>query len=252
MIYILFIYGSADVDEVLVQMRDGKDTNHGENEAFMATFVALNAFGMLLSGLLCILASKVKLANLAGFLPYPVLCGFFSSVGISVWMSAFKVDNGVTIQKVLASGDMVHILSEFGRHMPSLVAGTALYMYGPKNVGYLIAIIMSTVVLAYTVLGITDHSLEEAQDMGFFWKSSEVVMANQSQDVQLKWGMLGPPTPLGLFFPSVFRCISWPAFLNGLSNVVAMSIIYLLRCSLRECVVFFMVYTLWLQYLTML
>lgn len=213
---------------------DDSQAEHGDMEIFLATFVALNAFAMLLSGLLCILASKVKLANLASFLPYPVLCGFFSSVGISVWMSAFKVDTGVGVQKVLASGDFGHILNEFGRHLPSLFAGAALYKYGPQKIGYLIGIIAATVILAYTALVVTNHTLEEAQEMGFFWKSSEVVMANESQDKQLIWGMWGPPTPLGLFFPSVLKCISWPAFMNGLNNVIAMSIIYLLRCSLRE------------------
>jgi hypothetical protein len=206
-------------------------------EVFLATFVALNAFGMALSAGLCILASKVKLANLASFLPYPVLCGFFSSVGISVWMSAFKVDTGMTVQKVLVSGETC-IFKEFGRHLPSLAAGAALYNYGPKKIGYLIGIISSTVILAYTVLMVTNHTLEEAQEMGFFWKSSEVVMSNESDDKKLMWGKLGPPSPLGLFFPSVLKSICWPAFMNGLNNVVAMSIIYLLRCSLREYICF--------------
>lgn len=213
---------------------EGNTESHDDMEVFLATFVALNAFGMLLSGLLCILASKVKLANLAGFLPYPVLCGFFSSVGISVWMSAFKVDTGMAVQKVLASGEVMHIIAEFARHLPSFIAGCLLYNFGPKNIGYLIAIITSTVLLAYTALSVTNHTLQEAQEMGFFWRSSEVVMANESKDVQLSWGRLGPPSPLGLFFPSVLKCISWPAFANGLNNVIAMSIIYLLRCSLRE------------------
>lgn len=230
---------TADIDQVLAQ-NDDSQSNHSDKEVFLATFVALNAFGMLLSGLLCILASKVKLANLAGFLPYPVLCGFFSSVGISVWMSAFKVDTGEAVQKVLASGDMSLLLSDFGRHLPSLIAGAALYNYGPQKIGYLIGIISSTVILAYTLLMITNHTLEDAQVMGFFWKSSEVVMANESEDKLLSWGTWGPPTPLGLFFPSVFSSISWPAFMNGLNNVIAMSIVYLLRCSLREsCLISF-------------
>jgi hypothetical protein len=225
---------AADVDEVLVEMQNDTDSERNDMAVFLATFVALNAFGMLLSGALCILASKVKLANLAGFLPYPVLCGFFSSVGISVWMSAFKVDTGVSVQKVLASGNIKYILVEICRHLPSLFGGAALYLFGPRNIGYLIGIISSTVVLAYLVLIATDTTIEQAQDMGFFWKTSEVVMADESDTHQLAWGFFGPPTPFSLFFPSVMRCICWPAFLNGLNNVVAMSVIYLLRCSLRE------------------
>jgi len=54
--------------------------------AFLATFVVVTAcFGLVLSGLLSIVAARIKLANLGLFLPYSVLCGFFSTVGILMW-----------------------------------------------------------------------------------------------------------------------------------------------------------------------
>lgn len=225
---------AADVDEVLVQMRGASSFGHAVHDdmgVFLATFVALNAFGMALSGVLCILASRIKLANLAGFLPYPVLCGFFSSVGISVWMSAFKVDTGVGVQKVIASRNVKYICAEFIRHIPSLVGGVALYIFGPRKIGYLIGIILATVVLAYFLLFVTNITIGDAQEMGFFWKSSEVMMTKHPESAPNKWG---PPAPFGLWCPSVLKSICWPAFLNGLNNVIAMSVIYLLRCSLRE------------------
>ncbi|KAL7532451.1 hypothetical protein ACHAXR_004636, partial [Thalassiosira sp. AJA248-18] len=43
----------------------------------------------------------------------------------------------------------------------------------------------------------------------------------------------GPPSAFGLWSPSALRKICWPAFMNGLANVIAMSVIYLLRCSLH-------------------
>ena len=118
---------AVDVDEALVRMRPpgggggggmGAEYDDGDDAAaFLATFAALNAFGMMASGLLCALAGRVRLANLAGFLPFPVLCGFFSSVGLSVWLSAFKVDAGTTVGRALADGTIVEKL---GRHVPSL------------------------------------------------------------------------------------------------------------------------------------
>jgi hypothetical protein len=117
---------AVDVDEALVHMRPpqgggggGGDAEYDDDDAaaFLATFAALNALGMLLVGLLCALAGRVRLANLAGFLPFPVLCGFFSSVGLSIWLSAFKVDAGTTVGRALADGTIVEKL---GRHVPSV------------------------------------------------------------------------------------------------------------------------------------
>ena len=62
---------ASDIDDVLVQLADSEDGGD-DADVFLATFVALNAFGMVLSGILCVLAGKIKLANLASFLPYPV------------------------------------------------------------------------------------------------------------------------------------------------------------------------------------
>jgi MFS superfamily sulfate permease-like transporter len=222
---------ASDIDEVLVRLRG--DDSVDDTAAFIATFVALNAFGMMLSAFFCLLAARVKLANLASFLPYPVLAGFFSSVGISVWMCAFKVDTGQTIQSVIGSGDVTLLLTKLGRNLPSFVAGVALYLLGPKNPAYLIGIILGTVVLAYATMLVTDTSLQEAQELGFFWKKEEVMMSQDGESFESSWGFYGPPRPFGLWVPSVFGKICWPAFMNGVSDVVAMSVIYLLRCSLH-------------------
>mmetsp|Transcript_16617 Transcript_16617/g.35906 ORF Transcript_16617/g.35906 Transcript_16617/m.35906 type:complete len:1197 (-) Transcript_16617:138-3728(-) len=218
---------AVDIDEVLVQLQDDHDSGD-DSGAFLATFVALNAFGTLFSGLLCVLAGKVKLANLAGFLPYPVLCGFFSSVGISVWMSAFKVDTGVTIQKAISSGSGMSLLMNFARHAPSFIAGAALYVLGPRGPHFLLGIIVSTITFAYLTMLLTHTSLEEAQDLSFFWKKEEVMMSTDGKDFSY-----GPPSAFGLWSPAVLRKICWPAFMNSLSGVIAMSVIYLLRCSLH-------------------
>ena len=224
---------AADIDEVLVglQQQDGNEERSSDTDddtsIFLATFVALNAFGMLFSGVLCVLAGKVKLANLAGFLPYPVLCGFFSSVGISIWMSAFKVDTGMTIQHAIALEDGMRLLKNFARHAPSFVAGSALYRLGPRGPHFMLGIIASTVGLAYLTMLLSGTSLDEAQDMSFFWKKEEVMM-DKSLDFTY-----GPPSAFGLWSPQVVGMICWPAFKKGLPGVIAMSVIYLLRCSLH-------------------
>ena len=213
---------AADIDEVLVREGGGGGGGSGndDTDVFLATFVALNSFAMLLCALLCVLASHVKLANLALFLPYPVLCGFFSSVGVSLWMSSFKVDTGVPIQQFWGTEDR---LFSFMKHIPSIISGTALYFLAPKSPLYLIGIVACTIVAAYSIMLVTGTSLHDAQTLGFFWKEEEVVMSPEAhRDYQTH-----------LLFSSAFQKICWPAFKNGLPGVVALGLIYMIRCSLQ-------------------
>lgn len=118
------------------------------------------------------------------------------------------------------------MLMDFARHAPSFVAGVALYIYGPRGTHFLIGIISATIIFAYLVLFLTGTSLEDAQDLSFFWKREEVMLSSKSFNY-------GPPSAFGLWNPAVMGKICWPAFMNALDNVIAMSVIYLLRCSLH-------------------
>jgi MFS superfamily sulfate permease-like transporter len=222
---------AMDIDEVLVlqqqQQQEGGGGEGGESlfvdgddtDVFLATFVALNAFGMLVCSVLCVLASHVKLANLALFLPYPVLCGFFSSVGLSIWMSSFKVDTGITVQHFWGSEHRLFLVT---KHIPSLISGVALYFLAPKSPLYLIGIVVCTIVLAYSTMLLTGTSLHDAQTLGFFWEENEVVMSPQDYDY-----------PMHLWSHGAVEKISWDAFMNGVPDVIAMGLIYLIRCSLQ-------------------
>ena len=207
---------AMDIDEVLVLQQHDED----DNDVFLATFVALNGFGMAVCAVLCVLASHVKLANLALFLPYPVLCGFFSSVGLSIWMSSFKVDTGIAVQHFWGSEHRLFLVM---KHVPSILSGIALYLLAPKSPLYLIGIVACTIALAYSTMMLTGTSLQEAQDLGFFWEEKEVVMSPQAYN----------DYPMHLWSQGVFKKISWDAFRNGVPDVIAMGLIYLIRCSLQ-------------------
>lgn len=211
---------AMDIDEVLVlQQQQGLDDDDDDTDVFLATFVALNGFGMAVCAVLCVLASHVKLANLALFLPYPVLCGFFSSVGLSIWMSSFKVDTGITVQHFWGSEHRLFLVM---KHVPSIISGIALYFLAPKSPVYLIGVIAWTIVLAYSTMLLTGTSLYEAQALGFFWEEKEVVMSPQTYHY-----------PMHLWSHGFFEKISWDAFMNGVPDVIAMGLIYLIRCSLQ-------------------
>jgi len=210
---------AMDIDEVLVlqQHGTGLEEEDDDTDVFLATFVALNAFGMAVCGVLCVLASHVKLANLALFLPYPVLCGFFSLVGLSIWMSSFTVDTGIAVQHFWGSEHRLFLVM---KHVPSIISGTVLYFLAPKSPVYLIGIIAWTIVLAYSTMILTGTSLHEAQALGFFWEEKEVTTPQTHY-------------PMHLWSHGFFEKVSWDAFMNGVPDVIAMGLIYLIRCSLQ-------------------
>lgn len=78
-----FLAGLAqNIDQVLWE-----HSMEDNDQVFLATFGMVLAVGFGLSGCLCILAARVKLANLGAFLPYSVLCGFFTTIGVLMWVS---------------------------------------------------------------------------------------------------------------------------------------------------------------------
>eukprot|EP00985_Skeletonema_marinoi_P009507 scaffold4417_cov73-Skeletonema_marinoi.AAC.1 len=66
-------------------------------------------------------------------------------------------------------------------------------------------------------------SLHEAQALGFFWEEKEVVMSSETHH----------DFPMHLWSHGVLKKISWDAFWNGVPDVIAMGLIYLIRCSLQ-------------------
>jgi hypothetical protein len=64
-----------------------------DDSIFFSSFAVLLEIGMGLAGLLFLLvAATFKLANFGTYLPYSVLCGFFSAVRVLLWALAFSVD----------------------------------------------------------------------------------------------------------------------------------------------------------------
>ena len=215
---------AIDIDSKLVELGLQDDT-----ATFLATFVALNSFAVFLSGALCVLAGRIKLANLANYLPYPVICGFFSSVGISLWMSAFKVDTGITVQHALRSNTWEELLKNLTRHSASLLAGFCLFLLGQRGPMWTIGVLSFTVLCSYLLMILTGTSLKDAQGLNFFWQAEEVT----GYGTPPLFEHYGPPYPFGLASLRVSEKICWPAFANGLPGVVAACIIFLMRCTLH-------------------
>jgi hypothetical protein len=105
-----------------------------------------------------------------------------------------------------------------------------MYLLGPRGPHYHLGGLASTIAAAYLAMLATGTSLEEARAMGFFWGPDEVMTP---PGAERPFAGFGPPAPFGLWSAEAWGAICWPAFRHGLHGVVAMSVIYLLRCSLN-------------------
>lgn len=221
-----FLAGLAQaIDEVL--WKRGMQDN---DQVFLATFGMLLATGFIVSGGLCILAARVKLANLGAFLPYSVLCGFFTTIGILMWTLGFSIDVGQKLGQVVTSGDWELITYALRHHFPSSAVGVIMHLLGPKNPLYVILLVCGTVVGSYAMMGITGTTLVEAQAQNWFFSATDLVPRYPT----LSWEQYALPVPVGLWV-SVWRGdVFWEAYLAGMPMMLALVLLYLVRCSLHS------------------
>jgi hypothetical protein len=219
----------------LAQTIDNTLYQHGleNNDAiFLATFGAVTATGFLLGGVLCILAARVKLANLGAFLPHSVLCGFFTTIGILMWTLGFSVDVGKKVGEVVFSGDIQVMANALLHHAPSLIVGVMMHILGPKNPLYVILLVLCTVLGSYVVMWFTETSLERAQELQWFFSAKDLVPQHPTSSSSSF--PFGPPAPFGLWVSAWKGNVFWEAVVACIPTIVALAFLYLVRCSLHS------------------
>lgn len=216
------------IDEELYQQAysDEVDTD----SVFLATFTFMASVSLFISGTLLVLSSVFRLANLGAYLPFPVLCGFFSAVGVMTWTLAFKIDsNGVSIGQAV-NGDWNLIVNSFLHHLPTVCIAACMKYLGPKNPFYIFVLVMSTIVMFYIAMFVFGVSIEEMRENHWFWSKEEIVYR---PEVLIDCNRWQSPVPFG-WINGMFRGkICWPAVLTGLDTTMALSFLYLIRCSLH-------------------
>lgn len=221
---------AAIVDETLEA--DTTVTGKDEDQVFIATLATLSGIGMICSGTLLVLGSKFRLANLGSYLPFPVLCGFFSAVGLLMWSLAFTVDtNGKSVHYVFTSGDMSLIGNSLLHHFPSLLIAVCMKWLGPLNPFLVSAIVVCTVVVFYIVMAITGTSLQEARQEHWFWSHSDLVYTGR--ETHMGFDRWAPPAPFGVLNSLAEGKVHWGAVSEGMPIVFALSFLYMLRCSIH-------------------
>lgn len=208
-----------------------------DNSLFLSTFTLVSSSGLLLSGILCVLAARFKLANLGAFLPYSVLCGFFSTIGILMWMLAFSVDTGgKKIGQLIMTGDWSLIGHSLVHHAPSLCIGGIMHVYGTTHPLFVVFLVLLSICGAYLVMLVTGTSLAAAQAAGWFYSSKDLVTdMNRSGKIGfLEWQ---PPAPFGILNSLLSGRIHWDSYYACLPTVLALAFLYVIRCSLHAAAV---------------
>lgn len=198
---------------------------------FLTTFGLLAGLSLALSGVLILIGTKVKLVNLGAFLPYPVMCGFFSSVGVLLWNLAFTVDTGKKIWDVASDGNIDVITHCMKHHIGSLLAGTIIFLSGKWNQKVVPLMAILPIPVVYLGLLVTGTTLKESQLNGWFWSGDEIT-------VRVSWGNVDAirweaPMPFGVLNGIIQGKVHVPALVEGLPVALSMGLIYFIRCSLH-------------------
>ena len=154
-------------------------------ESFMATFGVVSGIGMLTAGVLILLASQFKLANLGSYLPFPVLCGFFTAVGVSMWSLAFTVDTNGQNFGVFWSGDWNLIANSVLHHAPTVLVATVMKWLGAKNPLSVSSLVVVTILLFYLVMLLTQTPLSKAVQLAWFWSAAQLVPPSHPHNVSV-------------------------------------------------------------------
>ena len=217
---------AAIVDQTLAD--DASVTDEENDAVFLASFGVLTAVGTATSACLILAAGVFQLANMGSYLPFPVICGFFSAVGILTWTLAINVDTGGhTIGAILTSYDGELVRYALIHHVPTIVVAGFMKYLGPKNPFFVCLVVVVTIALFYVFMFVTGTSLEEMKEEGWFWSHDELVYENYSST--LGFDVWAPPAPCGVMV--VIHQVHWGAVKNGFSTAIAMSFLYLIRCS---------------------
>lgn len=215
------------------ELYDDPNVTEVENDQmFLATFTLLATISLVISGSLLVLASIFKVANLGAFLPYPVLCGFFSAVGVLMWTLAFKVDsNGIPIEYVLVSGDTNLFLHSCLHHAPSFITAAFMKYLSPKNNFFTVAMVGLVIVLFYVFMLVFHVTMEEMIENRWFWSTNDLNYVPIYKPVGLEaWTS---PMPFGWINAMIGGKVCWSAVSKGVETSLALAFLYLIRCALH-------------------
>lgn len=116
-------------------------------------------------------------------------------------------------------------------HAPSFIIASLMKYLGPKNPFFVISLVLASIGLFYVALFSLGVSIESAVEQKWFWAKSDLVYAPMNAKVGFKaWS---PPAPFGVFHAIWEGNVHWGAVAAGLEPALALSFLYLIRCSIH-------------------
>lgn len=152
------------------------DAEKYSDGAFLATYAFILSIGLLLTAVVNFLGFHVKLANIGEYLPYPVLCGFFSTVGVTLWTLAIAIDTGKSIQHIISSRSWNLFQYALYHHLPSALMGILMFIFGPSNKLFVIALVLTAIIGSYAIMFVFHIPLEHAQENDWFWRARDLTV----------------------------------------------------------------------------
>lgn len=104
--------------------------------------------------------------------------------------------------------------------------------FSHKNPFSVVLVVILSIIGSYVILWLTDTSLQEAQKAEWFFVAKDLEF--EIKDSRVGISTWAPPAPFGWIVQSFLGNIYWPSFLSALNPALALSFIYLIRCSLNS------------------
>ena len=138
-----------------------------------------------------------------------------------------------------------------------------MHIVGQRNSLYVIGLIFATLFSSYAMLWLTGTSLQQAQEMNWFFSSKELQdppFFASTSSVRYQpficqgtpytysclrslclhvrkdatwWSSWTAPAPMGVWVMLAHGDVHWPSFRAGISTMSALAFLYLIRCSLH-------------------
>ncbi|AXI45260.1 hypothetical protein C1J03_03950 [Sulfitobacter sp. SK012] len=191
------ILQAQDVPAILLAGAAGSlvAKNELSGEVLFASTASLTALASLSMGLAAMLFGHFKFANLARFIPYPVLAGFLAATGLLLFLGAIGVATGLSPEikhlSALASPDALQKWVPVSIAAIGIVLATRLF---PGSLTLPLALLV-TALGFYAYIGVLGLSMDAARSAGF--------LLGPFQDGGLLGG-LAPKTLQGADWGAVF------------------------------------------------
>jgi MFS superfamily sulfate permease-like transporter/CRP-like cAMP-binding protein len=147
--------------------------NSKDVESIVPTTLFIIAICTAMLGFMLIIIARLKLGQIIQYLPMPVIGGYLAFIGFFCGEAGLAMMSGVEVSNIVqwnkfASWEKIILLT------PGVVIGITIYVLlrNIRSPMVLPTCLATTLVLFYSILFISGHSIEDAREMGWIYELS--------------------------------------------------------------------------------